>query len=414
MNSLSKKTIKPINILTNGINPVIKKHLEGVYYASSLISGMVWFETGEGTVVIDTMINISSAEKVLNSIHGKIKYIIYTHGHADHVGGAKVFMRDNPEVISSKYLPDRFNSYKILEPYRNLIAAMQFNIPEDLFGKGLKHYVYPTKTFLGDYSFKLGKFTFELHTGRGETDDAVWVYIPELKTAVIGDFMIGSWFPNVGNPWKPTRFALDWVKELERIRNLQPDNIFCSGGGYLYKGKEGLKALDDNIEVIQTLHDQVVKYINEGMHVTEMIHAVKIPEHLNNSPYLKQLYSRPEFFVYNVYRWYHGYYDHNPAHLIPRPEREVMKEIYCIIGDKIKIISRVKHLIEQEQYQLALQILDIILQSEPEDIEALKLRIELVTNLAQNDICVMSKNAYYYSIREDKLTIKRIKRKIRQ
>jgi hypothetical protein len=91
-----------------------------------------------------------------------------------------------------------------------------------------------------------------------------------------------------------------------------------------------------------------------------------------------------------------------------------MKEIYCIIGDKIKIISRVKHLMEQEQYQLALQILDIILQSEPEDIEALKLRIELVTNLAQNDICVMSKNAYYYSIKEDKLTIKRIKRKLRQ
>ena len=113
---------------------------------------------------------------------------------------------------------------------------MQFNIPSSFFGEGVRNYVYPTKIFLGDYAFKLGKYTFELHTGRGETDDAVWVYIPELNTAIIGDFIMGPWFPNVGNPWKPTRFALEWVKELERIRALEPENIFCSGGGYLFKG----------------------------------------------------------------------------------------------------------------------------------------------------------------------------------
>ncbi len=408
---MSEKKIKPLNIITDGMNPVIKKHIEGVYYASTLISGMVWFETGEGAVVIDTLINIPSAEKVLNSIHEKIKFIIYTHGHADHVGGAKVFIADNPEIIANKYLPERFDRYKFLEPYRNLIAGMQFNVPSTIFGKGVKNYVYPTKIFLGDYTFKLGKYTFELHTGRGETDDAVWVYIPELNTAIIGDFIMGPWFPNIGNPWKPTRFALDWVKELERIRLLEPEYIFCSGGGYLFKGEQAKKAMNDNIEVIRSLHDQVVELINEGMHITEMIHTVKVPKHLNNSPFLKQNYSRPEFFVYNVYRWYHGYYDHNPAHLIPRPEREVMKEIYSLIGSKEKLINRVNKLFEQKQEQLALQVLDVLIQSEPEDIEALKLRMKLVKILAQDDTCVMSKNAYFYSTKEDKKTIRQIRKK---
>lgn len=393
------------------MNPVIKKHIEGVYYASTLISGMVWFETGEGAVVIDTLINIPSAEKVLSSIHEKIKFIIYTHGHADHVGGAKVFIANNPEIIASKYLPERFDRYKFLEPYRNLIAGMQFNVPSTIFGKGVKNYIYPTKVFLGDYTFKLGKYTFELHTGRGETDDAVWVYIPELNTAIIGDFIMGPWFPNIGNPWKPTRFALDWVKELERIRLLEPEYIFCRGGGYLFKGEQAKRALNDNIEVIRSLHDQVVKLINEGMHITEMIHTVKVPEHLSDSPFLKQNYSRPEFFVYNVYRWYHGYYDHNPANLIPRPEKEVLTEIYNLIGSKEKIINRVKNFYEKGQYQLALQILDILIQSVPEDIEALKLRIKLVKNLAQNDMCVMSKNAYHYSLKEDKMAIRQIRKK---
>jgi alkyl sulfatase BDS1-like metallo-beta-lactamase superfamily hydrolase len=406
---LPEKKIRPINIITDGMNPVIKKNMEGVYYASDLISGMVWFETGKGTVVIDTLINIASARKVIDNIKEDIKYVIYTHGHADHVGGAKVFINENTEVIASKYLPERFDRYKLLGPYRDIIAAMQFNLPKNAFGINLKEYIYPTKTFLGDLTFTLGKYTFELHTGRGETDDAVWVYIPEIKTAVVGDFISGDWFPNVGNPWKPTRFALEWVKELERIRALKPEILFCHGGGVVFKGKEADKVLNDNIEVIRSLHDQVVKYINEEMHITEMIHKVKIPEHLEKSPYLKQFYSRPEFFVYNVYQWYHGYYDHNPAHLIPRPEKEVMKELYNLIGNTQKVFTRVQELFKQEEYQLALQVLDIIIQSKPNYIEALNLRMKILEKIIENDTCVMSKNAYYYSFKKDKKTIRKLK-----
>lgn len=407
---MSERDIKPINILTRISKPVIKEHMEGVYTATVPIGGIVWFETGQGTVLIDTLVNIPMAEHVLSSIHEKIKYIIYTHGHSDHVGGSKVFMADNPEVIASIFLPDRFERYQFLKPYRNLIAAMQFNIPKQLFGQGLEKYVYPTKTFFGDYTFELGRYTFELYTARGETDDAIWVYVPELNAVIVGDLIMGSWFPNVGNPWKPTRFALDWVKALERIQALEPDYVFCKGGGYLFKGDNAKKALNDNIEVIRSLHDQVVKLINEGMHISEMIHTVKVPEHLKNSRFLKQAYSRPEFFVYNVYRWYHGYYDHNPAHLIPRPEEEVMKEIYGLIGDKGKIISRVNNLFDQEQYQLALQVLDILLQSEPKDVDALRLRMKLVKSLALKDSCIMSKNAYFYSIKKDKQAIHRIQK----
>ena len=121
--------------------------------------------------------------------------------------------------------------------------------------------------------------------------------------------MLGT-LPNIGNPWKPTRFALDWAKELERIRDLKPEYIFYSGGGTFTQGKEALNQLDDNIEVIRSLHDQVVDHINKGTHITEMIHQVKIPEHLKKSLYLQASYSRPEFFVFNVYRWYHGYFSH--------------------------------------------------------------------------------------------------------
>ncbi|MFX1470294.1 MAG: alkyl sulfatase dimerization domain-containing protein, partial [Promethearchaeota archaeon] len=305
--------------------------------------------------------------------------------------------------IASKYLPDRFDNYKMLAQHRAHINAIQFNLPENL---DPITYIYPTKTFLGDLTIKLGDKTFELHTTRAETDDAVWIYVPEIDAAFIGDLMIGRRFPNIGNPWKPTRFALDWAKTLEIIRAKEPQYIFCNGGGVMLKGKEVIEALDAHIEVIRSLHDQVVDFINQGMHITEMIHAVKMPNHLIKNPYLSQVYSRVEFFVYNVYRWYHGYFDDNPAHLLPRPEKEVINEIYNLIGNPEKIMNRVKELFSEQQTQLALQVLDILIQTEPENIDARKLRIDLMRNLLAPDTCLMSRNAWVYYINKDTEFIK--------
>jgi alkyl sulfatase BDS1-like metallo-beta-lactamase superfamily hydrolase len=313
-------------------------------------------------------------------------------------------LADNPEIIASKYLPDRLNKYKMLALHRARITAQQFNIPEVI---PKFDYVYPTKTFLGEMTISLGDKTFELYTARAETDDVVWVYVPELNAVFIGDLMIGpGLFPNVGNPWKPTRFALDWAKTLEEIRDLNPKYVFSNGGSIFYKGKRALKALSHNIEVIRNMHDQVVNYINEGMHITKMIHEVKVPEHLKNSPFLKPLYSRPEFFVFNVYRWYHGYFDGNPANLLPRPEKEVMKELHDLIGDSQKILERSKALFSQDQAQLALQVLDVLIQTQPENIKARELRIELLKKLGANDNCLMSRNTWYYFINQDKKFIR--------
>ena len=404
--SSKKDSIGGINILTIR-DPIFKEPLEDVHTANLPIAGCAWIDTKEGVVLIDTLLVREAAKKAMERIKGKIKYIIYTHGHYDHVSGTEAFMKDNPEVIASKYLPDRLDRYEMLASYRARITAMQFNIPK--IDRPVKKIVRPTKTFLGDMTFALGGKTFELHTARAETDDVCWVHIPELKAVFIGDLIIGTQFPNIGNPWKPTRYALDWAKELERVRALEPEHVFCNGAATHFKGKRVKAALDANIEVIRSMHDQVVEYINQDMHITEMIHAVKIPEHLKKSPYLKTFYSRPEFFVYNVYRWYHGYFDHNPAHLIPRPEKEVMNEIFGLIGDSEKIIKRAEEIYSEGQSQLALEVVDVLIQTKPDNIKARELRMKLLKDIGKNDKCLMSRNTWHYFINKDKKIIRSLK-----
>jgi len=395
--SVNKKSFL-ISKLWNVEDLTFDQPLKDVHTARLPISGCAWIETGDGIVLIDTMIDPGISEKIFEKINGKIKYIIYTHGHGDHVGGAKAFMRDNPEVIANKYLPDRLDKYKMIAPYRARINAQQFNLPEIVLKRD---YVYPTTTFIGQMTLSLGDKTFELRTARGETDDVCWVHVPEINTAFIGDLLIRS-FPNIGNPWKPTRFALDWVKTLEKIRSMNLDYVFYGGAGNYHTGEEVYKALTDNIDVIRSLHDQTVDLINEGVHITEMIHQVEIPKHLKKSPYLNQTYSRTEFFVFNVYRWYHGYFDGNPAHLLPRPEQEVLKEIFNLIGEEDKILNRVKELIDRKRPYMALEILDIIFQVNPDNKKVRGLRLKILESLHEEDACMMSRNVWKYFMQKDK------------
>jgi glyoxylase-like metal-dependent hydrolase (beta-lactamase superfamily II) len=135
----------------------------------------------------------------LNETGGPVKYVIYTHGHRDHVGGSSVFTDDQPEYIAQSLLPERLEKYEILKAHHHRIASIQFNLPFDS-NRELPPVVQPTITFDESMEFKLGDKTFELYHARAETDDATWVFVPELKTVFVGDLIIAG-YPNIGNTW---------------------------------------------------------------------------------------------------------------------------------------------------------------------------------------------------------------------
>ncbi|MBW2181994.1 MAG: hypothetical protein JRG81_16740, partial [Deltaproteobacteria bacterium] len=174
------------------------------------------------------------------------------------------------------------------------------------------------------------------------------------------------------------------------------------GGRAVYAGDDVKELLDVTIEGIYSIHDQVVECINKDMPVDEIIHQVKLPDHLKDHRWLRFLYSRPEFAVYNIYRWYHGYFDHNPANLLPRPAKEVNNEIFNLIGDSERILSRSRKLFEDGDAQLALQVLDVLLKKEPDHIEARKLRLNILERLCEEDYCLMSRNTWVYFMDKDK------------
>jgi glyoxylase-like metal-dependent hydrolase (beta-lactamase superfamily II) len=359
-----------------------------------------WVLTDAGVVIIDAgpdTVGPRVKEEIARETDQPIKYIIYSHGHIDHIGGAPVYMDHHPEVIGHENIIPRLERYKLTADYFSQIMAIQ--IRQNLPIKQMS-YIYPTITYRDNYSFKFGDLTFELFHGKGETDDHTLVWIPELKAVFCGDLLEGS-FPNLGNPFKVMRYAREWAETLERVLALNPD-LAIGGDAVLTNNQEINEHFKENIELLRYLEDSVIDAANQGKNLEQMIEGIQLPSHLENSPNLRQIYSRREFAIYNIWKRYCGYFDFSASSVLPRPKRELASVARDLIGNDEAILKKAENLYHDGQLQLALETLDLILKVEYENMPARRIRQKILEKLADTDICLMSRNVWTYYRDEDK------------
>jgi glyoxylase-like metal-dependent hydrolase (beta-lactamase superfamily II) len=359
-----------------------------------------WVITDEGVVIIDTgTVTVAplAKEEIARETDKPVKYLIYSHGHFDHIQGASFFMDQHPEVIGHENVVPRFNRYKLTGDYFQHI--MEIQIRQTLPVKTAPM-IYPTITYKDEYSFQLGGKTFELFHGKGETDDHTLVWIPELKAVFCGDLLEDS-FPNLGNPFKVMRYAGEWAEALERVLTLKPD-LAIGGDAVLTSNAEINERFKETIELLRFLEGSVIEAANQGKNLEQMIEEIQLPPHLENSPNLQPTYSRREFAIYNIWKRYCGYFDFSPSSVLPRPKKELAAVARELIGNDDSIVKKAEELVRDGQLQLALGTLDIILKVDYENVPARRLRMEILQKLADTDICLMSRNAWNYYLEEDK------------
>jgi alkyl sulfatase BDS1-like metallo-beta-lactamase superfamily hydrolase len=162
----------------------------------------------------------------------------------------------------------------------------------------------------------IGGLRIELFHGRGETDDATFVWLPDQRVLASGDIVVWV-FPNAGNPRKVQRFAPDWAAALRRMQALKPE-ILIPGHGPVISGKARAdQVLRDGAEPLESLTEQTLELMNKGSSLDDILHSASTPASLLAKPYLLPKYDDPEFVVRNIWHLYGGWFDGNPAHLKP-------------------------------------------------------------------------------------------------
>ena len=393
----------------------------GVAFVAAF-SNVATVATDEGLVIVDT-----SSPFMCTRVHQIVREwrtdpahtIVFTHGHIDHVFGVEHYEQDAadqgrpaPRVVAHESIGDRFRRYVETAGWNTNINARQFLGAESAARRFKLHehfqwptdYRYPDETYRDTLDLEIGGEPVELHHDRGETDDHTWVWFPERKVLCTGDLFIWA-SPNCGNPQKVQRYPKEWAAALRKMHALGAETLL-PGHGYPIVGADRVRqALTETAALLESLHDQTVALMNQGASLDEIIHAVEAPADLIDRPYLRPVYDEPEFVVHNVYRFYGGWWDGNPAHLKPAPQPEVARELAALAGGPDRLAERARELVATGDQRLAGHLVEWAVLAAPDDADVLQAHADVNQARAESATSTMARGVFSTAAAESRASL---------
>lgn len=379
---------------------------QGTAFVSSF-ANVSAFETTEGLVCVDSGAPFSAAE-----IHRMIRAwsparlhtTIFSHGHIDHVLGTGPFEAEArergwapPRVVAHENVAARFDRYKLTAGYNSAINSRQFGVPVDW----PTDYRYPDETYRERIELEVGGERFELHHAKGETDDHSWTWVPARRVVCPGDLIIWC-VPNAGNPQKVQRYPREWAAALREMSALGAETLL-PGHGLPVVGADRVRAiLDDTAALLEHLHDETVRMMNEDASLNQIVHEVRAPAELLGKPYLRPIYDDPEFVVRNVWRLYGGWYDLDPAGLKPARSSDLAREIASLAGGASELARRARQLASEGEFRLAGHLAEFAIAAAPGDSEVRVARAEVYEARSAAEPSLMAKSIFAAAARDSR------------
>ena len=358
------------------------------------IANSIMIEGKDGNIIVDVTDSVSEAEMVHSLFKKKnsnpIKAIIYTHNHGDHTFGAEYFIKsqeEKPIVIaheSTDYYVQRIMG--IINPIISKRSTRMFGtlLPDEQFinagiGPSLNvsdspiGYIEPDTVFKDELKLKIAGINLELYHAPGETNDQIFVWLPDHKALMPGDNIYNT-FPNLYTIRGTThRNVIGWVKSLDHMRSFNPEYLFPSHTKPL-SGEDVMNSLTIYRDAIQYVHDQTIRLMNEGYYPDEIVELIELPDELSSSSFLREFYGTIRWSVKSIYSGYLGWFNGNPADLDPLSRKEKAIRISNLAGGDENLFNELKRAVEDEDMQWALQLSEHLINLEYKISETNKLK----------------------------------------
>jgi alkyl sulfatase BDS1-like metallo-beta-lactamase superfamily hydrolase len=376
----------------------------GVFHFYS-VANSVTFVCGDRLLHVDCQLGFKAPEVIAQMRQRTelpIDSIVITHGHVDHCLGTQLYIDDNlkrgyarPRVIGHRHLRDRINKNKLLEGHRIATDKRQFQVDFDLQDL----FVYPDVEFIDRMMMALNDQTFIIAFGHGHTEDSIWVYNPERKVLACGDLF--QWTaPNLGNPFKMQRFALENAKALEEMAALGAE-VLCPGHGPVIYGKSEIQTcLLTTARYLHHIQDHVVSCLNRSMILEETLNSLTMPSELMNSKWLPPIYGHPVFIAIGIFKRYAGYYSGRPAELFPPAYADMGKEVVHLAGGIAAVVDRARKLQAAGRLELACQLAEWAVHGEPRNKAAWETYGVLFKERAEKEVNIQARGCWNSAVRK--------------
>jgi alkyl sulfatase BDS1-like metallo-beta-lactamase superfamily hydrolase len=417
--SLDAESAKNLSEHSKEFRAKVYKVGENVYSAVGFgLANSILIDGKDGLIIVDTMESVENARMVLGEfkkISDKpVKAIIYTHNHVDHVLGAKAMadQGDHPEI----YAHETLHSYvqRLANKMRPVIGTRSMRMfgnyldEQGLVNAGIgpylgindrstSGYLRPTKTFSDTQEIIVAGVRLQLIHAPGETDDQIYVYLPDQNLLICADNFYKS-FPNLYTI-RGTMFRSfeNWYKSIDLIRDIRPEYLVPCHGKPLFGAAEIYSAVTDYRDAIQFVHDQGIRGMNQGMTPDELVEYVKLPQNLQQSPYLKEFYGSVSWSLRSLFSGNLGWFSGDSADLNPLSRKQKALLAVKLAGDEKSLFLHAIDFYEKQKYQEALELTGHLLYLNPENPEIRKLRVDTLMALGSRE---ENANARHYYLTE--------------
>jgi glyoxylase-like metal-dependent hydrolase (beta-lactamase superfamily II) len=225
-------------------------------YAQVTASAIV---TSDGVVVIDTLPFPSETRQVIEYIERRapVKYVIYTHYHADHTYGGYLFRNSQfiaHELCRELLITRGEAGLKLARAQNPSLADVQLRLPDIVF--------------TGEMSLRLGGKTFVLTHSPGHTPDGITVYIREDKILFAADTIMPV-------PYIVDGDATTMLKSLQTLKGMTLENVVQGHGEIILRGEIN-ETINSSVNYLNKMQLAVVSALTSNQSRDDMLREYDI------------------------------------------------------------------------------------------------------------------------------------------
>jgi alkyl sulfatase BDS1-like metallo-beta-lactamase superfamily hydrolase len=293
-------------------------------WCSPGLSNAYLLTTGDGRVIVNSGMGFEGPVHRANFDavdSSPVRYLIFTQGHVDHVGGLDSVRDPGTIVVAQANWTAWRDDNERLIPYRANRSAFAF---KDTLGSGIRAIQRRLGTkklpaqsvprvdldFEDTLTLDVGGRRLELiSVPGGETTDSLVIWLPDERICLCGN-TFGPVFGHIPNlvTMRGDRYrdALTTIASIERVRDLRPE-LLVTGHFDPIAGADRIHAeLTRLRDAVEYIHDQTVAGMNAGKDVQTLMREIALPTELE----VGQGYGKVSWDVRAVWENYSGWFHH--------------------------------------------------------------------------------------------------------
>jgi alkyl sulfatase BDS1-like metallo-beta-lactamase superfamily hydrolase len=361
------------------------------------LANITFVRSNTGWIVFDPLTAKETAAAALNFINEKlgarpVVAVVYSHSHGDHFGGVRGVV-DETDVRTGKVkiiAPVGFMDHAVAEnvyagnamtrrmfyQYGVLLPRSPYGHVDQSIGKntaaGNTGLIPPTVIVAKDFEDMTVdgvRMVFQ-NTPGTEAPAEMNTYFPDLKAFWAAENITGTVHNIYTLRGALVRDALKWSKGINEAlyRFGQDAEVMFASHSWPRWGNDRIQeVMRTQRDIYANLNNQVLHLANEGVTINEIQNVYHPPKSLQNQWAAHSYHGSEKHNSRAVINRYLGYWDANPATLIPLSPQDSAPLYVEMMGGSAKIMAKGKELSDEGKYYLAQEILNKLVYAEPQN-----------------------------------------------